>query len=521
MLHYLAKILPVGIHEQMESFILKNYGRTRWATTKLSPEFFEVISGKKLLSMFRHAAKNVPGYQKFLAGHGIDPSAIRTVGDFNAQVVETNKDNYIRKYSYEDRCVNGKFPHDGNIDESSGSSGKPTNWIRSIKEESLLFNVAQFEFNYCYDVKNKQYIVLSAWSTGPWATGIKFCEIIEHSALVKSTDTDVGDIIETLKLFGPKYNYLIAGYPPFLKKLVDEGADKIRWKDFKIDLMTGGEGNIIEWNYYMKDKLGQNCKIVSSYGCSDIDIGIGFETDFSFFIRELCNENRELREALFGHGDKLPMIFQYNPLMHYIRQIPIERADGSKIYEYEITLLDKNVVSPKIKYNLKDEGGVIKFNDMLGILGSHVPDFLKRFQKRGHQVEPLLRLPFLYIVDRSDGTISLDGANIYPHQIERCIHRDRELLANVHLFKMALEYNKKKNSVFKVMLELKEGIKPSPLLAKNASSVILRELQNLNYDYRESYTNDKILAPVVALFRYGEGPFHPKFKNIKHKYIHS
>jgi phenylacetate-CoA ligase len=39
--------------------------------------------------------------------------------------------------------------------------------------------------------------------------------------VLKSNGPDVAKIEKTLRLFGPRYRYLICGYPSFLKRLVD------------------------------------------------------------------------------------------------------------------------------------------------------------------------------------------------------------------------------------------------------------------------------------------------------------
>lgn len=49
-------------------------------------------------------------------------------------------------------------------------------------------------------------------------------------AVLKSTGPDVAKIANTLRLFGPHYRYLICGYPPFLKTLVDTAA--LDWSEY-------------------------------------------------------------------------------------------------------------------------------------------------------------------------------------------------------------------------------------------------------------------------------------------------
>ncbi len=332
----LVKFVPTSFLFALESFLLNDYNRAKFVITHSDPDVFEEISKKKALAIFKNTVQKVPAYSNFLNSNKIDINKINSVEDFNALVPETNKANYIKKYSYEERCFDGKLPFIGNIDESSGSSGIPTNWIRSLKEEDLLFKAAKFEFNYIFDTDKTDYIVLSAWSSGPWATGVKFCMIVEHYCLVKNTDTDVEDIIRTLKTFGLKYNYIIAGYPPFIKHMIDEGKKKINWKDYNLNIITGGEGIILSWKKYIEKHLKPGAKIISSYGASDIDIGIGFETPLSQFIREICHKNKKLRETLFGHLDHLPMLFQFNPTMHYITNI--KNPDGKN--EFVVSLLE-------------------------------------------------------------------------------------------------------------------------------------------------------------------------------------
>ena len=50
-----------------------------------------------------------------------------------------DKPNYILPYSIEERCLNGEFFQEGVvIDESSGSTGIPYNWVRNLKEREFV-----------------------------------------------------------------------------------------------------------------------------------------------------------------------------------------------------------------------------------------------------------------------------------------------------------------------------------------------------------------------------------------------
>ena len=517
MLPFLIQHTPLWILQRCERFLLVHYEFTKYALTHINPQLLHLISQKKALHIFHKTSLDTPAYQQFLDHRQVAPHDVRSIDAFNTIIPATEKENYIKVYSYEDRCVNGCFPTHGNIDESSGTSGKPTNWIRSVKEEDLLFKMAEFEFKYTFKTHKENIMVISAWSSGPWATGIKFCQLMEHYALVKNTDTDVRSIVETLKLFGKKYHYLIAGYPPFLKKLIDESGKQIRWKQYRIDLLTGGEGIVLEWKEYMRKRLDKKTKIISSYGASDIDIGVGFETPLCALIRELCAVNKDLRVALFGDLPTLPMIFQYNPLTHYITNYYNEYE---KKHEFLITVLDDNVASPKVKYNLHDEGGVYSYRDMIYLVENLQPDYLSLLKKGNNIPEDILHLPFIFLAGRTDGTISLDGANVYPHQIEICLHKDKTVAKKVQAFKIVRHEDKHCNITFVIKIEVKKGVARSFSLARRIHNVILSHLLTINRDYEESYINNKKATdPHILLYLPGSKEFSDDLHKIKNQYI--
>ena len=495
MLKKLVKGIPLELVDSFERRLLNSYRLTLKFLTKTNPELLEAISRKKAERMFAKAKKEVPAYRKV---------AKKAESFEEAPVID--KENYIKKFSYEERCCGGRFPEEGNIDESSGSSGKPTQWVRSYEEELMLQKAINFEYEYLFKTreKDKKFIVISAWSSGPWATGIKFCEIMEHYSLVKETSTNIGDILETMRIFGKGYAYLIAGYPPFLRLLLDK---KFNFKDYKIHLLTGGEATSLAMEDFFRRKLGRKAEIISAYGCSDIDIGIGVETPFSKFIRRLADKRKKLKKELFGTEGETPMVFQYNPLMHYI-----ENIEGQ---EFLITLLDINTASPKVRYAIHDWGGKIGFKEMRDkvkkVLGI---DMVKAYKGKGE----ILKLPFLWVKGRVDGTLSFDGANVSPKDIEEVILRDRFLSAKVNRFKMKKAYTKDHHVRFRLLIELKAGLKGGRSLREKIQEKIRKGLVKINSDFAESLANNPQLAPRVFLYQFDEKPFREDDERIKLKY---
>jgi phenylacetate-CoA ligase len=393
---------------------------------KSNPDLLELISQRKALLMFKKAASKVPAYQKFLKVNKIDHSMVKSFNYFIESVPLTTKGNYVKKYSFENRSINGVLPSVGLIEESSGSSGHPTNWIKNLSEDHLLELQVGFESRYLLDMSKKKYVILSCWSPGPWTTDLKFCQLFEHFGLVKNIGPNIDGVIETMKKLGKKYNYLLAGYPPFCKELFEKGRSKINWKLYKIDVLVGGEGFALEWRKYVRNIVGKNVRIFSAYGASDVDIAIAFETPFSIFLRELSSKNSGLRSVFCNNG-RYPMIFQYNPLAHYINNIKNANSDGRIVDEFSITPLDFNISCPKIKYNIGDEGKKIGFTEMRSLVDKHASKEFNNYLTKVR--ESLLHLPFLIIYGRSDGTISINGTNIYPEQVERALIRNNSLFS--------------------------------------------------------------------------------------------
>ena len=132
----------------------------------------------------------------------------------------------------------------------------------------------------------------------------------------------------------------------------------------------------------------------------------------------------------------------------------------------------------------------------------------------------ILRLPFLWVNGRSDGTVSIDGANVYPSQIDIALHSSKELLAKTSSFKMKIEQKKRKNFRFSVLIELKNGVKGGKNLARMYHTIILKNLLSLNRDYKASYIGNKKSAdPRIVLHDYNCGPFKRISEQIKNKYI--
>jgi phenylacetate-CoA ligase len=289
----------------------------------------------KAWRVFDLASKNTPAYQKFLKHNNFSSVKISGLTPLLSEIPVTDKANYVKKYTIEDRCVGGKFPSYGvMIDESSGTSGTPNNWVRGNSERHAVKKALQVALETV--VGKKQVFIINAFALGPWATGMNVSISFVDVAILKSVGPDIKKIENTLNLFGPKYEYVIMGYPPFLKNLVENSI--VNWSKYNIIAVFGGEG----MSEGMRDYLSKYFKkIIGSYGASDLEINIAAENDFTTSLRKLMLENEELRNKLVKVESKnLPMIFQYNPLDYYI--------ETNEQGELIITLCRDTNISPKV-----------------------------------------------------------------------------------------------------------------------------------------------------------------------------
>jgi phenylacetate-CoA ligase len=449
------------------------------------------LGQRRAYDVYLLARRRCPAYAAFLGERNAPPC--RRPTRFH-EVPVTDKSNYVLKYSVEDRCLNGRIPARGVIiDESSGSSGAPNNWVRGRTEREAVRRLLQHGFALTY--RGRPSFLLNCFALGPWATGMNVSMSLADSVMLKSIGPDKAKLEATLRTFGPRYRYVIAGYPPFVKDFLDTRS--LDLGGYVLDLIVGGEG-ISEG---LRDRLLEAFRsVVSSYGASDLEINIGVESEFTIALRRRCLEDPELCRSLFGRDD-VPMIFQYNPLDYYI-----ERADSGELL---FTLLRRGNVAPKIRYNLRDVGGVSTFRHLRARVPERVWSTLPKRR---------LAFPILFVYGRSDLTVGFYGAKVYPGDIESVMNGDHVLRTAFHSFQMRAEYDAALNEVLSITLERCAGADAS-VPDTEARRRLYEGLARANQDFREvaKLFGDERLK--VQQFAHGEGPFAGKDVRVKYRYI--
>jgi len=444
-------------------------------------------------AVYLKASKDCPAYRSFL-----ESEEYREKRGWNLSALPiTTKENYVRKYTIADRCYHGKLPGAGVvIDESSGSSGVPNNWVRSAEEREDVKRILQLNYQLIYH--DSGCILLNCFALGPWATGMNVSMSLVDVGILKSIGPDQKKLENTLELFGPDYRYLIFGYPPFIKTLVDTTA--LDLERYRMDLIVGGEGISEPLRAHL---LQHFQSVISSYGASDLEINIGVETDLTIKLRRLCMKDRELSQALFGR-EMPPMIFQYNALDYIIETT----AAGELLF----TIGRQTSAAPKLRYNLHDLGGTMTHQQLAQGLTAKGVEIREL-------ANPQSRFPILFVYGRSDLTVPFFGAKVYPTDIEEIINADPNLVRQINSFQIASYEDKAINRRLKIRLEtvkdLRSVLAPPELLHQ----IFFEGLCRVNQDFREVTKMFDRSCMEIEIYGFEQGPFSERDIRIKNKYV--
>jgi phenylacetate-coenzyme A ligase PaaK-like adenylate-forming protein len=499
--------------------IFKSVGlRYGWLTQLFKRTPPPILAGLGQLRAERaswRAAKNVPAYRAFLEEGAVDPDDLFPLGILG-RLPETEKKNYIDRYGLMERCVGGDVPYPGTtIDESSGSTGTPYNWIRGRREREVAHRNISFFARYAFGPG--RLVTLNAFSMGAWAAGMNMSLGMTRHGIVKSIGPDIDKLLSTLSYLGPSYRFLISGYPPFLKHLLDEGARRgFPWQDYEVHGLVGGEGMTEE----LRDVLLERFRSVySGYGATDIEIGMAAESPVSVALRRLARHRPDVSEALFGNDPRLPMVFQYNPLIHFL--------EVNELGEIVCTVSRLDLLAPRIRYNVHDEGGLLGFGkarQRLADFGFDIERLAELAETAGpHGPLPWSRpipLPFLWVNGRRDATISVMGANIYPEDIETLVYRDAALVPRLQSFLLSTVDDERGLPRPMIALELADLTDVDDAWRTAMADQLRDGLMGLNIDYRSSIAEfPDAMQPIVTTYGPFEGPFAADARRIKQRRV--
>jgi len=451
----------------------------------------EEISARRAAAMFFRARRRVPAYRDFLREQGAERP--RRFSD----VPPMDKDSYVKRWPLPALCQGGRLPLRGAvIDESSGSSGTASNWVRGEAERRATRRLIQFAARATFG--KAPFVLLNAFALGPWATGMNVSMSLVDRCVLKSIGPDAKKVLATLQLLGPEHRYVITGYPPFLKALVDSG--ELDWQRFDVCAVVGGEG--------MSEPLRaalNRCfrKTISSFGASDLEINMAVESDFSVALRQALVAHPALARDLYGQREGVPMIFQYDPLNYFIE------SDGDRNLLVTINRLEN--VSPRLRYNIHDRGVIRRLSHVRQVLADHRVTLDTGAAR-------VLSLPLLFHWGRQEHAVAFYGCKLTPEDLQNVVMRVAALGARVANFALHPFEDQRANKRLELWFELAAGVTPPE--PERLREQVLAALAEVNQDFRESLRMvPPEHRPTVKLWAFGESPLSGQDIRIKKRYI--
>lgn len=452
------------------------------------------------LKLFHSAAERVPAYRDFLKKNKIHHEKIKTFGDFQS-VPPTSKVNYLRQYPLPMRCWDGTLKKPLVWTATSGSTGESMYFPREYRldwESSVLHEL--FLLQGGSDDKEPT-LVIVAFGMGVWIGGLLTYQAFKlaaergHDLSILTTGINKMEIFKALRQIGPHFKQVIlAGYPPFLKDIVDEAPlEGINLKKFRLRLLFAAE----PFGEKFRDHIAKNGGVknvfldtLNVYGTADIGT-MAYETPATILMRRRIIEKEKLFSEFFPGAKKVPTLAQYNP--HFIT---FEAPGG------DVVLTGDSAV-PLIRYSVGDRGGVYSFDETLEKLARHGVSLSKEARREGIE-KWIYRLPLVYVYERADFATTLYGLQIYPETVREAIMEDK--LAKYLSGKLTLttKFDKRHNQYLEIHLELRRNKKPNASVRRDALKQILSHLRFKNSEFRElhNYLKNRAL-PKLVFWPYG------------------
>lgn len=464
---------------------------------KTQPENYWLKKGQEgALTLFHEMAERVPAYQDFLKKENIDHQKIKTYDDFQ-RLPTIDKENYLKQYPLDQLCWDGEFQKKHWVfSATSGSTGVPFYFPRQSEQDLQYALTAELYLLENFQIDKRSTLYIDGFAMGAWIGGL-FTYSAIHSIAEKGNyplsiitpGVNKSEILKAVKQLGGKYDQiLIGGYPPMVKDLIDEGlAEGLEWSKYQLGFIFSAEAFSESFRDYIFRKTGLTNiykDTLNHYGTVDLGT-MAHETPLSILIRRLTVKHETLYSQVFSDAIKLPTLAQFFPELFFF-----EENEQNLICSARSGL-------PLVRYDLKDHGGVITLEEMGEKLLRNGIDIKKETKKEGIY-ESIWNLPFVYVYERSDLSVSLYGGNIYPETVRKAMQIAEFETALTGKFAMLVKNDEKQNSYLEINVELKPRAHDSSGLKKDLEQAIVGRLLKENSEYRVLHENmgSKVLPKI-------------------------
>lgn len=446
---------------------------------------------QRALQQFYAMAHRVPAYADFLKSQKFSVSDVKSPADFH-KIPAIDKDNYLRKYPKEMLCWDGEFSHgQWVISTTSGSTGQPYYFPREHLQDWQYAVTAELYLRANFAVHKRSTLYIVAFPMGAWIGGLFTYEALKLVANHSGYDLSIitpgihkQEVVSAVKQLGKHFDQIIIGaYAPFLKDILDDGVrEGIRWKDYNIGFVFSAEVFTEKFRDYViktvraKDPLRFS---LNHYGTVDLGT-MAHETPESVMIRRKLVESNQLG-LIFPEAHRQPTFAQYNPELFYFE-------------ERDNTLLCTSYSGlPLLRYGLKDYGGVWSREDLHRVLRTSGYDVAKAAKKAGIQ-DTQWNLPYVYVYERRDFSVSYYAFLIYPDTIRRAVQSDKLVDKLTGKFSMNVDYSDEGRQQLNIHVELKYGLSSEDKLVSRVQKEVHASLLKESSEYREVF---RVVGPSV------------------------
>lgn len=484
---------------------------------KRKPEQYWIKRGEKMaLKLFHQMSDRVPAYKDFLKKNKIDPFKIKTISEFR-QVPTIDKKNYLREYPREQLCWDGNFENNHwVISATSGSTGEPYYFPRTELQDKYYEITADIYLRTNFSIDKKSTLYIIGFPMGIWIGGLFTYQALRslsnrnnYNLSIITPGINKLEIIRAVQNLGMNFDQIIIGsYAPFLKDIIDDGiAMGLDWKKYNLGFIFSAEGFSETFRDYIFKKTGLKniyTDTLNHYGTVDLGT-MAHETPLSILIRRNSLTDIKIYKSLFQESIKLPTLTQYIPEMFYFETI------------------DNNIICssysglPLVRYDLKDHGGILTYEEIKNIFRSYGNDLVEEIEK-AKMAYSIWNIPFVYIYERSDFSVSFFAFQIYPETIRHALQEKLLEEKVTGKFTMQVTYDKNSEQVFEIHVECKRDVKASARLIQSIQKIVIERLKKENSEFRKTSEEypDRVI-PKVTLWPYE----HPKYfrVGIKQKWV--
>lgn len=467
-----------------------------------------------IIKLFQSAAREVPAYKQFMKALGIKPSLISSNEDIELIPV-IDKDNYLRAFPYKDLFWGGSLSTPHIMTSTSGSTGEPFYFARSstIDEQSALIHERFFLQSSLS--KTDSTLVIVCFGMGVWIGGLITYQAFQllgkrgHPISVITPGINKAEIFKTMRLLAPHYKQIIlAGYPPFIKDIVDEAEEAgISLKKHRVGIVFAAEAFTEHFRDYIAAKAGIKNALTDTmniYGTADLGT-MAAETPLAILVRKLAVKKPDAFKELFGSIMKTPTLAQYIPSF-----TSFEEVDGQ-------LLITGDSAMPLVRYAIGDNGGVLSFKTISNVLQTHGVDLAK--EMRAAKIPAgLMQLPFVYVYERKDLSTTLYGLQIYPETIRETL-LDQTFAAFVTgRFTLVTKYDDNHDQYLEINIELRHDKEASKTFISHLQAEIVKNLKLKNGEYQELSNFLGSRAEPRLVFWPHEDPLYFR-RDIKQKWV--